>query len=75
MGKDIHIKRVLGHFENLAKHTTRPYEPTPSHLKKRLLLPFCSDLTNLLEKGTKNDFEIALTGISKICKKYIPNKE
>lgn len=71
MVKDTYIKRVLGHFENIARHTTRPYEPTPSHLKKRLLSPFCADISALLKKGTKNDFEQVLEGISNICKKYI----
>jgi len=68
LAKDAYIKRILGHFKNLAKHTTRPYEPTPSHLKKRLLLPLCEDISTLLEKGTKNDYEKALSGMSKICK-------
>lgn len=71
LAKNVSIKRFLGHFENLARHSIRPYEPTPSHLKKRLLLPLCVDISNLLKKGTKNDYEVVLKGISEICKKYI----
>ncbi|NVM54640.1 MAG: hypothetical protein HWN66_13125 [Candidatus Helarchaeota archaeon] len=71
MVKKIQIKRLLCHFSNLAKHATRPYEPTPAHLKKRLLSPLCEDIADLLNKGIKNDFQEALSGISEICKKYI----
>ena len=77
MGKKIIVKRLIGHFSNLAEHALRPYEPSPSHLKNRLLFPICEDLSDLLEKGTKNDYEQALEGISNICKKFIqkPIKE
>ena len=72
--KDIYLKRLFGHFSNLAEHALRPYEPTPAHLKKRLLLPLCEDISELLKIGTKNDFHEALTGISEICKKIILEK-
>ncbi len=71
LGKTRNIKRILGHFSNLAEHTLRPYEPTPIHLKKRLLIPFCEDIMDLLKTGTKNDYQEAFTGISEICKKMI----
>lgn len=73
MVKDVYIKRILGHFKNLVTHTTRPYDPSPSHLKKRLILPLCEDITLLIEKGNKNDYEKALSGISKICKQLSHN--
>lgn len=71
MVKDIYLKRLFGHFSNLAEHAIRPYEPTPAHLKKRLLLPLCEDISELLKAGTKNDFQEAFTGLSEICGKKL----
>ncbi|MHA1266808.1 MAG: hypothetical protein ACTSRS_16345 [Candidatus Helarchaeota archaeon] len=71
MAREALIKRILGHFQNLVQHSKRPYEPTPTHLQKRLLTPFCENISKLIEKGTKNDFELVIRGISHICKKQI----
>ena len=71
MVKSIYLKRLFGHFSNLAEHAIRPYEPTPTHLKKQLLLPLCEDIFELLKTGTKNDFQEAFTGLSEICKKKL----
>jgi len=71
----MYLKRLFGHFSNLAEHAARLYEPTPSHLKKRLLIPICEDISKLLKAGTKNDFQEALIGISEICKKMIQEEK
>jgi hypothetical protein len=42
-------------FRLLVEHSQRPYEPSPEHVLKRMLLPLCDHLTEIVTEGTKND--------------------
>lgn len=66
--------RVTGHFRVLIDHSLRPYEPNPSHLLKRMLLPLCEDFQNMLAEGTKNDAWELLKSFSETCKRLPSEK-
>lgn len=61
--------RAAGHFRLLVDHSLRPYEPSPSHMLKRMLLPLCEDVKYVLAEGTKNDAWELLTALSEACQR------
>jgi len=65
------VKRAVGHFNNLLAHSLKPYEPTPEHLRKRLLIPLCKDIQEILRVGTTNDIKEALHQFSKVCQRIL----
>jgi len=62
------VKRTLGHFKILIEHSLRPYEPTPQHILKRMIMPICQDVRTMQTKGTKNDSWDLLQGLGEECK-------
>lgn len=62
------VKRTLGHFKILIEHSLRPYEPTPQHILKRMIMPICQDVRTMQTKGTKNDSWDFLQGLGEECK-------
>ncbi|MHA1833791.1 MAG: hypothetical protein ACTSV7_07355 [Candidatus Baldrarchaeia archaeon] len=66
-----YVKRTVAYFRNLVDHALRPYEPSPTHVLKRVLKPFCKNISFVAENGTKNHFKKLVEEISKNCKKYV----
>lgn len=62
-------KDVIGDFRVLLNHSYRPYDVSPSHVLKRIVLPMCEDIAVLLEKGTRNDAWQTLEGFATECRK------
>ncbi|MEM2133929.1 MAG: hypothetical protein QXG44_03710 [Candidatus Jordarchaeaceae archaeon] len=62
------VKRTLGHFKILIEHSLRPYEPTPQHILKRIVIPICQDVRAMQTKGTKNDSWEFLQVLAEECK-------
>ena len=63
------VKDAIGDFHVLLDHGYRDYEVSPPHILKRIVLPFCEDITRVLEKGTKNDAQQVLEGFAIECRK------
>ena len=63
------VKDAIGDFRVLLDHSYRDYEVSPPHILKRIVLPFCEDITKVLEKGTKNDAQQVLEGFAAECGK------
>jgi len=51
----------------LADHSLRPYEPSPEHILRRMIIPLCEDVRLIIERGTRNDSWDLLQGVSKEC--------
>lgn len=62
-------KDAIGKFKVLIDHGLREYEPSPTHILKRILKPLCEELDFIIKDGTKNDAWHVLEGFSKACKK------
>lgn len=63
------VKEAVGHYRVMIDHTLQPYEPSREHILKRMVRPLCSDIQELIEKGTKNDAWEFLEGVSRECRK------
>ena len=61
-------KDVVAIFKVLLDHSTRDYEPSPTHVLKRMVRPLCRELELVMQKGTKNEAWDILEGFSKTCK-------
>lgn len=68
---DKYVKRTIAYFKNLIDHSLRPYEPSPVHILKRILRPFCKNINFVVESGTKAHYKKLVEEISKNCKKYV----
>lgn len=63
------VKDTVGHFEVLVDHSQRAYEPSPTHVLKRLVRPLCRDFERIIDKGTKNDAWDAIEGFLAVCER------
>jgi len=61
------VKSAVSFFRLLVEHSQRPYEPSPEHVLKRMLLPLCDHLTEIVKEGTKNDTWDAIEGFVSEC--------
>ena len=63
------VKSTVSFFRLLIEHSQRPYEPSPEHILKRMLLALCHGLSEIVESGTKNDAWEVVEGFAKECRK------
>ena len=63
------VKSTVSFFRLLIEHSQRDYEPSPEHVLKRMLLPLCDHLTEIVEEGTKNDAWDAIEGFARECRR------
>ena len=63
------VKSTISFFRLLIEHSQREYEPSPEHILKRMLRPLCRNLSEIMEKGTKNDAWEIIEGFARECKK------
>ena len=61
------VKSTTSFFRLLIEH--RDYEPSPSHILKRMLIPLCEHLAEIAEKGTKNDAWDVIKGFTRECER------
>lgn len=61
------VKSTISFFRLLIEHSQRDYEPSPEHVLKRMLLPLCDHLTQIVEEGTKNDAWDVIEGFVRAC--------
>lgn len=61
------VKSAVSFFRLLVEHSQRPYEPSPEHVLKRMLLPLCDHLAEIVKDGTKNDAWGAIEGFVGEC--------
>ena len=61
------VKSTISFHRLLIEHSLKPYEPTPQHILKRMLLPLCKHFNEIIDKGTKNDTWNVIKGFSKEC--------
>jgi hypothetical protein len=62
------VKSTISFYRLLIEHSQRPYEPSPQHVLKRMLLPLCANFNTILSQGTKNDSWELLRGFAEECK-------
>jgi hypothetical protein len=62
-------KSSVSLFRLLIQHSERDYEPSPSHILKRMLKPLCRNLAKIVEGGTKNDAWNVIEGFLRECEK------
>lgn len=62
------VKSTISFYRLLLEHSQKPYEPSPQHVLKRMLIPLCRNFDEIIEKGTKNDTWDLIKGFSKECK-------
>ncbi|MBU1660246.1 MAG: hypothetical protein KKD28_02090 [Chloroflexi bacterium] len=62
------VKSTISFFRLLVEHSHRDYEPSPQHVLKRMLLPLCDHLTEIVEDGTKNDAWDVVEGFVRECR-------
>lgn len=62
------VKSTVSFFRLLIEHSQRDYEPSPEHVLKRMLLPLCEHLTEIVEDGMKNDAWDAIEGFAQVCR-------
>ncbi len=65
------VKSTISFFRLLIEHSQREYEPSPEHILKRMLKPLCRNLSEIMEKGTKNDAWEIIEGFARECKKAV----
>lgn len=65
------VKSTISFFRLLIEHSQREYEPSPEHILKRLLLPLCCALSEIVENGTKNDAWDVIQGLSRECQRRL----
>jgi hypothetical protein len=63
------VKSTISFFRLLIEHSQREYEPSPTHILKRILKPLCRNFSEIVEKGTKNDAWETIEGFARECKK------
>ncbi len=63
------VKSTISFYRLLIEHSQRPYEPSPEHILKRMLVPLCHGLTEIVENGTKNDAWEVVEGFAQECQK------
>lgn len=68
------VKSTISYFELLIRHSQKKYEPSPEHILKRMLIPLCGNLDELVKSGTKNDAWELMEGFSKECKRLRKQK-
>jgi len=61
------VKSTISFYRLLLEHSLRPYEPSPQHVLKRMLLPLCRNFSILPERGTKNDCWELIQGFADEC--------
>jgi len=47
------VKSAASFFRLLVEHSQRPYEPSPEHVLKRMLLPLCDHLTEIVKEAPR----------------------
>jgi len=65
------VKSTISYFRLLIKHSQKVYEPSPEHILKRMLIPICESLNEILENGTRNDAWDLVEGFTRECKRLI----
>jgi hypothetical protein len=63
------VKSTISFVRLLIEHGQGEYEPSPEHILKRMLRPLCRNLSEIAEKGTKNDAWEIMEGFARECKK------
>ncbi len=63
------VKSTISLFRLLIEYSQRDYEPSPQHILKRMLLPLCDHLTEIVEDGTRNDAWDVIEGFARECRK------
>ncbi len=61
------VKSTISFYRLLIEHSLKPYEPSPQHLLKRMLLPLCEQFNILVKHSTKNDAWNIIQGFSTEC--------
>ncbi len=62
------VKSTISFYRLLIEHSLKPYEASPQHLLKRMLLPLCGQFNSLIKHGTKNDAWNVIQGFANECK-------
>ena len=63
------VKSTISFFRLLIEHSQKDYEPSPSHILKRMLVPLCEHFAEIAEKGTKNDAWDVIEGFVQECER------
>ena len=63
------VKSAVSFFRLMMEHSQRDYEPSPRHVLKRMLWPLCDNLSEIAERGTKNDAWEVIEGFARECER------
>jgi hypothetical protein len=56
-------------FRLLIEHSQREYEPSPEHVLRRMLVPLCDHVAEIVQAGTKNDAWDVIEGFARECRR------
>jgi len=62
-------KSTVSFSRLLIEHSQREYEPSSEHVLKRMLVPLCDHLQELVEEGAKNDAWDVIEGFARECRR------
>ena len=65
------VKSTISYFKLLIKHSQKPYEPSPEHILKRMLIPICQSINEIRDSGTRNDACDLVEGFAKECMRLV----
>jgi hypothetical protein len=65
------VKSTISYFKLLIKHSQKPYEPSPEHILKRMLIPICESMNEICDGGTRNDAWDLVEGFAKECRRLV----